>query len=48
MEQNPDLVNKHINSGPWKYAPNSTSIDAMKDLGQSEDIPQDAQSSFDM
>lgn len=43
-EHNPDLVNKRVNPGPWKYAPNG----AKKDLSQSEDIPQDAQSSLDM
>jgi hypothetical protein len=47
-EQNPNLVNKRINPGPWKYAPHGAAIDAMKDLSQSEDLPQDAQSSFDM
>lgn len=44
---NPDLVNKRINPGPWKYAPNSAA-NAMKDLHQSDNIPPNAQSSFDM
>ena len=34
LEPNPNLVNKRVNPGPWKYAPNSAAI-----LGQS---PQDA------
>ena len=38
-EQDPDLVKKRINPGPWKYAPNGTVI---------EPIPQDAQSSIYM
>ena len=47
-EQNPDLVDKHVNPGPWKYARNGATIDTMKDLSQSEDIPEDDQASFDM
>jgi hypothetical protein len=49
-EPNSDFVNKRVNPGPWKYAPDSAAIDSDSDayISPSENIPQNAQRSFDM
>lgn len=44
-EPNSEFINKRVNPGPWKYARNSAAIDSN---APPENIPQDAEHSFDM